>query len=151
MGTRGHVLTVLDASALVALLIDEPARPAVESLLRRRPPPSISAVNLGEVIDSLVRGHGHHEELVRDRIDLLMVGGLEIEPVWLGGARLAASLRVQHYRRARSAVSMADCFCLATAIALETDLATTDPALAQMARAVGVAVVALPDSTGTLP
>lgn len=135
----------------MAALIDEPARPVVESLLRKQPPPSISAVNLSEAIDTLVRGRGHPEEVVRERIDLLMIGGLEVEPVWVRVARLAASLRAQHYHREKAAVSLADCMCLATAMALETDLATTDPALARMARQAGVAVIALPDSTGKVP
>ena len=39
-------MTVLDASALIAYLLDEPARAEVGDLLRKRPPPSISAVNL---------------------------------------------------------------------------------------------------------
>jgi len=144
-------LTVLDASALVAFLLDEPARAEVEAILRRSPPPSISAVNLAEVIDRLVRVDGRLIEDVNDRINLLMVGGLEVEPVWVPAARLAASLRAQYYSRASSPLSLADCVCVATAIALKTDLATSDRALAKMARDAGVAVIALQDSTGARP
>ena len=152
MGSVGaRALTVLDASALVGFLLDEPARAEVEAILRRSPPPSISAVNLAEVIDRLVRVEGRQLEDVDDRINLLMVGGLEVEPVWVPAARLAAPLRAQYYHRASSPLALADCVCLATAMALKTDLATTDPALAQMAGDAGVAVIALPDSTGTLP
>ena len=64
---------------------------------------------------------------------------------------LASALRIDHYHRTRAAVSLADCVCIATAITLDTDLATTDPALAAVARAAGVEVIALPDSEGRLP
>lgn len=144
-------MTVLDASALIALLLDQPACSQVSGLLRRRPPPSISAVNLAEVIDKLVRGEGHRLDDVNDSIDLLIVGGLEVEPFWLPNSRRAAVQRAIYYDRRTSSLSLADCACLATAIALKTDLATTDPALARAARAEGIEVIALPDSTGVKP
>lgn len=131
--------------------LDEPAKPAVDAILRQRPPTVISATNLAEVIDQLVRARGHDFETVRDRIHLLIAAGLEVEPVWLPVMWLATTLRAEHYHRTRSPVSLADCICIATAMALETGLATTDPALAHVARAAGVSVIALPDSTGTLP
>jgi predicted nucleic acid-binding protein len=81
----------------------------------------------------------------------MMVGGLEVEPVWLRVTWLAAALRTEHYHRERAPVSLADCICVATAISLGTDLATTDPALAAVARAAGVVVVPLPDSAGVAP
>ncbi len=111
----------------------------------------MSAVNLAEAVDALVRVHAIEAEVVRDKIDLLMVAGLEVEPVWLRVTWLATSLRAGNYHRSRAAVSLADCVCIATAITLETDLATTDRALASVARNAGVAVIALPDSSGTLP
>jgi predicted nucleic acid-binding protein len=110
----------------------------------------MSAVNLAEVIDVLVRAGGHDPGIVRDRIDWLIVGGLEVEPAWLRVSRLASSLRAQHYHRVDMPLSLADCFCLATAMILETDLATTDPDLARLARDIGVEVTGLPDSQGRL-
>jgi predicted nucleic acid-binding protein len=80
-----------------------------------------------------------------------MVAGLEVEPVWLRVMWLATSLRAEHYHRTTASVSLADCICIATAITLETDLATTDPALAHVARAAGVDVIPLPDSAGVIP
>ena len=74
-----------------------------------------------------------------------------MEPVWLRVMWLATSLRADHYHRTRAAVSLADCICVATAISLDTDLATTDSALAAVARAAGVEVIALPDSAGVIP
>ena len=142
---------MLDASALVAALAGEPATDEVEEILRRRPPPSISAVSLCEAIDALTRVIGRPADAVHDRLDWLIADGLEVEPAWLPVARRAASIRAEHYHRADLPVSLADCFCLATAMALDTDLATTDPALARLAREVGVEVVALPDSQGRRP
>lgn len=135
----------------MAALAGEPAGPEVETILRRRPAPVISAVNLAEVNDTLVRVIGREPDTVRDRLDWLIVGGLEVEPVWVPVARLAASLRAQHYHRTDMPLSLADCFCLATAMILETDLATTDPDLAALARNLGVGVIGLPDSTGRRP
>jgi hypothetical protein len=89
--------------------------------------------------------------VVRDKIELLMVAGLEVEPVWLRVMWFATTLRAEHYHRARAPVSLADCICVATAISLDTDLATTDPALAAVARAAGVEVIPLPDSAGVSP
>lgn len=108
----------------------------------------MSAVNVAEVIDRLVRVHGADADAVRDRIDWLIYGGLEIEPVWLPVARLAASLRAEHYHRAEMPLSMADCMCVATALTLGSELATADRDLARVARQVGLKVIALPDSSG---
>ena len=136
-------LTVLDASAVIGFLRDEPARNQVEDLLRRRPPPVISAVNLCEAIDVLVRVGGHTEEAVNDAIGLLIVGGLEVEPFWLPHGRLAASIRAAHYHRSRSPISLGDAACLATARSLKATVATTDAALARAAGALGLEVVML--------
>ena len=120
----------------------------MEAILQRRPPPSISAVNLAEAAERLVRIHGRDESAVRDRIDWLIASGMEVEPAWLRIARSAASIRARHYHRERAPISHADAICIATAVALDTDLATSDRVLADVAVAVGVEVVALPDSTG---
>jgi PIN domain nuclease of toxin-antitoxin system len=144
-------VTVLDASALIGALGGQPARPEVEAILRRTPPPSISAVNLAEVVDWLIRIGGQTADQARDRIDWLIVGGLQVEPAWLFDARLAAQLRARHYQRERAPLSLADCVCLATAVRLSTDLATTDPVLAGLARELGLDVIGLPDSTGARP
>ncbi len=140
--------TVLDASAVIALLLDEPARSEVEALLRHTPPPLISSVNLAEVIDKLVRGRGLDVEEVTDAVDLLIVGGLEVQPFWLPDARKAAALRARYYHRTQSPLSLADCACLATALAADAALATADRVLARVAGAGGLRVIGLPDSTG---
>ena len=144
-------MTVLDASALTAFLLDEPAREEVAALLRMRPPPAINAVNLEEVLDQLIRVEGRRAAEVDDAVDLLLVGGLEVEPFWLPNSRHATVLRSLYYDRRTAALSLADCACLATAISLQRNLATSDAALAAAARSEGVTVIPLPNSMGVVP
>jgi PIN domain nuclease of toxin-antitoxin system len=129
----------------------EPGAAKVAELLRQRPPPSISGANLAEVVDHLVRVDGRPAENVSDAIDLLVAAGLDVEPFWLTHARRAALIRANHYHRSQSPISLADAACIATAHLLATDIATTDPALASVARELGIPVIALPDSAGRLP
>lgn len=145
-------MTVLDASALVSFLVSEPGRPEVESLLRvSEPPPAMSAVNLAEVVDVLVRlRHVSFDDLL-ERLTWLSVGGLEIVAADIEIGATAGFLRARHYHRMQRCVSIADCHALATALVLEHPLATSDPHLAAAARDEDVAVVPLPGSTGRRP
>jgi predicted nucleic acid-binding protein len=63
----------------------------------------------------------------------------------------AGRLRARHYHRERMAVSLADCVAAATALSEELPLATADPPLADLVRAEGGAVHALPDTAGRVP
>lgn len=108
----------------------------------------ISAVNVAEVIDFLVRVAGRPIDSVLERMDWLLVGGLTIEPVTEAMGREAGTLRAERYHRVRNRLSMADCVALATA---HLSLATSDPELAITARYLGVDVIALPDSRGVTP
>jgi len=76
---------------------------------------------------------------------------LDVEPFWLTHARRAGILRATHYHRTRAPISLADAACIVTARLLMTDIATTDPALASVARQLGISVIQLPDSTGRSP
>lgn len=144
-------MTVLDAYALVAALTGEAAAPEVEAILRSDEPSHVSAVNLAEVHDQLVRVRARDEDDVVVALELLAVGGLETVPADARLARRAGEWRAAHYHRERCAVSLADCFAAATADRLGEALATSDPHLAAMARALGIEIVALADSTGTRP
>lgn len=148
----GVGLTVLDAYAVVATVADEPAKVDVERLLRSKTERSrISAANLSEVVDRLVRVHGFDLDAVWQRLDLLGSARVQVVSVDEAIGRRAGELRAIYYHKERSAVSLADCLALASAEAVEESLATPDPALAAMARAEGVEVVALPDSQGRRP
>jgi PIN domain nuclease of toxin-antitoxin system len=142
-------MTVLDAQAIVAFLIDEPAALQVRDLLRATA--SISAVNWVEVIDRLVRTGGRSVDEVTQRLDLLLAGGLKVVAVDEPIGRVAGRLRARHYHRRQRPISHADCVALATAKALDEPLATSDPALAAVAVVVGVPVIPLPDSAGVRP
>ena len=82
---------------------------------------------------------------------LLESGGLQIAVIDAAIGISAGELHAKHYDRKTSPLSMADCAALATAAALGEPLATSDPPLAAAARAEGVTVVALQDSSGRRP
>jgi PIN domain nuclease of toxin-antitoxin system len=145
-------VTVFDASALLAALLDEPGRPEVERLLRSAEDPSIiSAVTIAEVIDGLVRVGRRQARRVDDALDWLIAGGLIVAPVTESMGRLAGSIRASHYDRTRNPLSLADCVALATAASLDQALATSDGPQAATALSIGLKLVALPDSRGVRP
>lgn len=145
-------MTVLDASALMAALLGEPARDEVEAILRSKEDlPKISAVNLAEVIDNLTRVAGRPVERVEEALDWLRAGGLVVVPLTEAVGRVAGELRAAHYHRIENPLSLADCVVLATSQSVSDALATSDGPLAVTARRVGVEVIALPDSRGVRP
>jgi predicted nucleic acid-binding protein len=136
----------------VAALTGEPAAAAVEGLLRDTVDrPRVSAVNLTEGLDVLVRHQAWTVDDVTEKLDWLMVGGLEVVAVDDRIGLRAGELHARLYDRSSCPLSLADCVALATALALGERLATADPALARAARGMGVTVVALPDSHGARP
>jgi predicted nucleic acid-binding protein len=143
-------LTLLDAYALVALVADEPAADEVEELLRAGDS-KVVIVNLAEAIDISQRVLGYDSGEVRSALEpLLLAGALEAISSDEQTAWSAAELRARHYDRKTCALSMADCFLLAHALAGEA-IATADPPFAAAARAEGIDVVALPDAGGNRP
>ena len=139
---------VLDAYAVVAALVGEPAGRVVEPHL---PGSSISAANLSEVIDVCVRVHGNAEDAVRERVDWLVAGGLEVVPLDVEVAIAAGALRARRYRRRECEISMGDCMAAALAASRGQPLATADPHLAKASWAEGLQVLPLPDSRGQRP
>jgi len=141
-------VTFLDAYALVALVADEPAAGEVETILRGGEA-RVVIVNLAEAVD-IRRVHGLRADEIRRAIEPLLLGdalsaAVSDEP----HAWLAAELRAKHKRT--SALSMADCFLLAHALIDSGAIATSDPAIAAVARAEGIELVPLPDSSGSRP
>jgi PIN domain nuclease of toxin-antitoxin system len=138
----GYQVAVLDASALVAFLVSEPAARAVEPLLRAKS--KMSAVNIAEVVDVLLRGAGvQRDELDRALGRLTADGSLKVIDVTGPIARRAGELRSMHYHRTRCDVSIADCIALATAESAGEPLATTDGHLVVVARDLGLEVIDL--------
>jgi len=139
---------VLDAYAVIAALVGERARAEVEPLLPRG---VVSAPNLAEVVDVCVRVHANDEPAVRERIRWLIAGGLEVAPLEADLALAAGALRARHYRRRGCEISHGDCFALSLAGHRKARLATSDPALASVARTEEIEVLGLPDSRGRRP
>jgi PIN domain nuclease of toxin-antitoxin system len=139
---------VLDAYAVVAALVGERARADVEPLIGRG---VLTAPNVAEVMDVCVRVHANDERVVRERLEWLATGGLEMPPLDSNLALTAGALRARHYRKRHCEISLGDCFALALAKRRNLSLATSDPHLALAARSESVNVVPIPDSRGKRP
>ena len=139
---------VLDAYAVVAALVGERARDAVEAHL---PTAAISAANLAEVADVCIRVHGNEPATVRERLDWLIAGGLEVVSVDFGLAIAAGTLRARRYHKNTCEVSLGDCMAAVLAAMRRAPLATADPHLAHAAWAEGIDILGLPDSRGRRP
>lgn len=140
--------TVLDAFALVALSLEEPASDRVAAAIQLGNA-RMSTLNLAEAADRLVRvGGGPAGDVQRVLGDVI---GEIVEPVPLDMATAwhAAELRARHYHRRKAPLSLADCAALSLTLTTpEGVLATADPPLLRAADAEGAGVLALPDSAG---
>lgn len=144
-------MTLLDAYALVALIVDEPAGDEVEELLRAGDS-GVVVANLAEAIDVSQRVYRLSAGEVRAAVEPLFLGGVS-SAVASGESEAwqAAALRTKHYDRKNRALSLADCFLLAHAVDADAAIATADPPLAEAARSEGIEVIALPDPNGKRP
>lgn len=136
-------MTVLDAYALLAYLRNEPVAQHVAEVLSSQT--AVSAANLAEVVDILVRVHGHSEDDVHADIALLTFSGMEIAPVSEDHGMLAGLLRARHFDRHGVPVTLGDCMAAATALLGGVELVSSDRALIELMRAEGGEVYPLPD------
>ena len=141
---------ILDAFALIAALAGEVAAPEVEAELRSGGV-AITAVNLAEVIDQLLRPAQRPRDEVEAALASLTAGGMRVLPVDEAMGRIAGEIRAAYYNRSTSPISMADCVALGACKSSRTSLATADGPLAGVARREGITVLALPNSTGIRP
>ena len=133
----------------MAALTGEPAAGEVEVLLRDSSEAAcISAVNLSEVLDVLIRLQGWSAEDVEEKVRWLTLGGMQIVAADEAVGLLAGRLHARHYHRTRRPLSLADCIALATALSLGQGLATSDPALLGAAADEGCPHMALLDARG---
>jgi ribonuclease VapC len=108
---------VLDASAILALLNDEPGAEKITPEVLSRA--TTSAVNLAEVQTILVREGGDPDESWALAVDPIP----DVEPFTAEQARIAGAL----IQKTRSlGLSLGDRACLALAIALNAPVYTTD-------------------------
>jgi PIN domain nuclease of toxin-antitoxin system len=142
-------LTILDAYALVALLLDEPAADDVERLLREDRC-AITTVNLAEALDIGMRRHGAPREVIASALDPLLGDTVAVLDQPEPHAWRAAELRARHYDRTTAPLSLADCMLLAAATD-DDRIATADSPVADAARSEGIRLASLPDSTGVRP
>lgn len=108
--------TVLDASALLAYLQDEPGYDVVEAVITNS---VISSVNWSEVIQKSIANDVDVTE-IRDDLQAL---GLSVMPFSAEQAEIAGSLWQQTKQKG---LSLADRACLATAQQMRVPVLTTD-------------------------
>ncbi len=137
-------MILLDAYALLAYLRDEPAAESVTSILRTNSC-AMSAVNLAEVLDQLLRIDRLEKRDVSEALSGLIGGPITVLSVDESVAWRAAEIRARHYGRKESNLSLADCVLIAST-GPDDALATADPAVASAARAEGIGVRELPGS-----
>lgn len=138
-------MTILDAYAVLAFLTNEPAAPAVESLILTATA-SLTALGVAEVLDHLVRIVGAtDEDAALDLAQLGLADPTDIDPA---AGQAAGLLRARHYHRTTRAVSLADCVAAAVARQQDRALATSDPHVLDVCHDEGILVHVLPDTTG---
>jgi len=137
---------VLDSYAVLALLKDEPAAAQVQQLVEDAKDAALTPLGVAEVLDHLVRLAGAEED--EAVLDLAQLGLATPTAV---GAELgvqAGLIRARHFHPKNRAVSLADCVAAETARPGTSQLASADPHLLDLCRDEGIAVIALPDSSG---
>lgn len=139
-------MILLDAYAVIAFLTGERAMDEVGDLLQRGEPIGITGIGRAEVIDRLARTQGIDPDSLR--ADLAVLNISTTVPVDAEIGDTAGVIRSAVYDRRSCPVSMADCCLLAAALHHDAAIATSDPHLLDAAQTVGVATVALPDSSG---
>ena len=137
--------TLIDASALIALLGAEPAAGEVQEMLRSGA--AMTTLNLAETIDRLKRRYGLELEHTRPVIEGLLEKSLILLPLGPTQAWRAGEIRAAHYHRSRCPISLADAVLVASAPA-EGRIASSDGPLLSVAEREGIATVVLPDSKG---
>jgi len=140
------VKTWLDANALVAVILGEPAMKQVLGLVREGNAAMV-ATNIVEVYDVASRREGISPPRVRAVVEPLFEGMIEPVPVDANLAREAAEIRIEHYHRATRPLSLADVTLLAAAQPRDR-IASSDSDVLATAAEFGIETIELPSSSG---
>lgn len=135
-------MTLLDAYALVAYLVGGSAQDAVKSILQEGKT-AVATANLVETFDVGERLYGLPVSRASEKIEGLFATSLSVVNLDEHLARRAAELRVEHYHRSRSPLSLADVILLASARPGDR-IATADPDVLETAAELGIETVELP-------
>lgn len=135
-------MTLLDAYALIAFLIGGPAQEQVRLILREGKT-AVATANLVETYDVADRVHGLPVARASEKIEGLFAGSLTVVHLDEHLARKAGELRVGHYHRSRSPLSLADAILIASARSADR-IATADPDVLTTAEALGIETIELP-------
>jgi predicted nucleic acid-binding protein len=138
------VRTLLDANALVAVILGEPAMDPVLGLLREGNA-AMTTANLVEVYDISTRREGLSSGRVAEVVEPLFEGAIESIDVDAGIARRAAEIRLEHYNRATRALSLADVILLAAAGSGDK-VASSDAVVLAVAAELDIKTIELPPS-----
>jgi PIN domain nuclease of toxin-antitoxin system len=137
---------LLDANALLAVLLAEPAMDRVLLLLREGRA-AMTGANIAEVFDVGIRRKGLSSARMAELVDPLFEGHIASIPVEPGLARRAGELRAAHCHRSKRRISLADAVLLAAAGSADR-VATADSAVLALAAELGIATIELPPSSG---
>lgn len=135
-------MTLLDAYALIAYVVGGPAQEHVRAILREGQT-AVATANLVEIFDVAERVHGLSVARASEVIEDLFATTLSIVHLDEHLARRAGELRVAHYHRSRSPLSLADVILLASAQPGDR-IATADPDVLKTATGLGIGTVELP-------
>lgn len=101
-------MMIVDASAIIAILLGEPEQEAFKAALKAAPSKAMSAINFWEV---LVRAHGLSGPAGREQAEALVRAfGIEIVGVDVEQTRAAADAFARYGRRTPAALNLGDCF-----------------------------------------
>ncbi len=106
-------MIVIDASAVLAVLLEEPDAPVYQAGLLRAAGGMISSVNYWEV---LVKARNHRGDIGVAAAESLLSGAeIEVAPVTAADARAAADAFERFGRRSVAGLNLGDCFAYALA------------------------------------
>ncbi|HEY4811585.1 MAG TPA: PIN domain-containing protein [Solirubrobacteraceae bacterium] len=137
--------TLIDASALIALLGAEPAAGEVQEMLSHGA--AMTTLNLAEAVDRLKRRYELEIEQTRPVIEGLLAKSLTLLPLGPAQAWRAGEIRAAYYHRSRCPISLADAVLVASA-PTGGRIASSDGPLLSVAASAGIATTVLPDSHG---